>query len=750
MCSGALPGIAGVSRQAALFLLGTLVALLSPRVPPPWLAGLLAATGVLLSLALARWRVLAGFALGLGWCLLHLANYEAARLRPGDEERRLLDCRVDTLPAQAGADTQFEARCTPVRGTGRSLRLSVRWPDAASLGVGETWRLLVQLQAPRTRSNPGSADTSRSLRRQRLHGLGRVLASPLNARRAAGSWSIDRARERIAAHIALAVPERDAAALIAALAVGDTRRVSGEQWRVFNATGLTHLVAISGLHVTLFGVVVAALARRLWAASAWLARRVARESFALLFGLAAAAAYALLAGYSVPAQRTLIMLAAWCLTRLLLRPQGAAPPLAVALFGVLLLDPLAPLAPGFWLSFVAVAALMVGAAATSPERGIAAQLRELWRAQWVVATALLPVTVAAFGTLSWAGLALNFVAIPLFSVVLVPLILGGVAASAAGAEPARLLFVAAARIIDAMAPVLRAVADVDGALWQLSPPQWWYVLAAAALLAALLPWPPSLRLCSALALLPVLLPPATAPAPGELRLTLLDTGRSLAAIVRTARHSLLYDLGEGYRSGGGATLRTVLPALRALHVDHVDLVVLPRLTRDRSAGVTALLAAMPAGGLLAGQAGTLPPEFVPCRAGRAWDWDGVRFELLARDECVLRVVASGGAVLLTGDLGREAQRELAARGLPPTRIVQVPRHGAASAFEPTLQAATRPQIALVANTAAGVAGAGVAATLARWREGGAEVRVTGEQGAIELRIPPALGIMPRPVAFGVE
>ena len=182
-----------MSRQAALFLLGTLTALLWPRLPPPWLAGLLVAAG-LLPLVLARWRVLAGFTLGLGWCLLQLANYEAARLRPGEEERRLLDCRVATLPAQAGADTQFDARCAPARGAGRSLRLALRWPDAAPLRVGETWRLLVQLRAPRARANPGSADSSQALRRQRLHGVGRVLASPLNARRAAGAWSIDRLR----------------------------------------------------------------------------------------------------------------------------------------------------------------------------------------------------------------------------------------------------------------------------------------------------------------------------------------------------------------------------------------------------------------------------------------------------------------------------------------------------------------------------------------------------------------------------
>ena len=737
-----------MTRHAVLFLLGTLGALLLPRVPSPGIAAALAVAG-LLPLCWPRGRSMAGVTLGCGWCLLQLANYEAARLRPEAQERRLFDCRIATLPAPAGTDTQFDALCTAARASGPALRLRVSWPDAAPLRVGETWRLLLQLRAPRSSSNPGSADSLRALRRQRIHGIARVLTSPLNARLDAGHWSVDRMRENIAAGIARTVPERDTAALIAALAVGDTRRVSGEQWRVFNATGITHLVAISGLHVTLFGVVVAALARRAWAASAWLAHRVARESFALLSGLGAALAYALLAGFSVPAQRTLIMLAAWCLTRLLLRPAAAAPPFAVALIGVLLLDPMAPLAPGFWLSFVAVAALMLGTA-TATDHGLGGQLRALWHAQWVVAAALLPVTAAAFGTLSWAGLALNFVAIPLFSFVLVPLILAGVAVSVAGEACARPLFAIAARIIDACAPALQAVADQGGSLWQLAPPPWWYALAAGALLATLLPWSPWLRLSGALALLPVLLPTATGPAPGELRLTLLDTGRSLAVILRTQRHSLLYDLGEGFRSDGSATLRIVLPALRALHVQQLDLLLLPRLTRERSAGVTALLAAMPAGALLSGQAGALPPEFVPCRAGSAWDWDGVRFEILAREECVLRVAGSGGTVLLTGDLDPAGQRELVARGLPATWFVQVPRHGAASGFEQALLSATQARIALVANSAAGAAGASVGATLGRWRAAGAEVRVTGVQGAIELRIPPAVGIMPSPVALELK
>ena len=696
----------------------------------------------------ARGRWYAGLALGFGACLLQLADYESLRLTGADEERQLLACRIASLPARSGAEAAFDATCRPLRGGVRTRRLRLRWPDAPRVGVGERWQLLVQLRAPRARANPGSDDGLRTLRQLRIHGLGRVLGSPLDARLAPAGPGIDPMREHVAADIATAVPERDAAALIAALAVGDTRRVTAQQWRLFSVTGISHLVAISGLHVTLFGLMAAAVARRLWNWCAPLRGRVAREGFALLAGLVAATGYALLAGFSVPAQRTLIMLAAWCLTRLAVRAPAVAPPLAVALIGVLLLDPCAPLGAGFWLSFVAVAALML-AARDGPAAGPLATVGALARAQGVVAVALLPVGVIAFGTVSWAGLAVNFVAIPLFSFVLVPLVLGGMAAGAVAPWLGRLLYGLAARVIDALLPPLQALADLDGALWHLAPPPWWYLLAAAAALLVLLPWRLPLRLSAALALLPALFPPSTAPRPGELRLVMLDTGRALAVIVQTAQHSLLYDLGESYGSGGATTARIVLPALRALGIGRLDELVLPHVSRERGAGVTALLAELPVTRLRTGAAGSapLPPEYSGCTPGTAWDWDGVRFEILAAPECVLRIATPGATALLLGDLDPAAQRRLVAAGLGPTDVVQVPRHGAATGFEPALLAATRPRLALVANGAAAVGTGRVAATLGQWRDAGTEVRVTGEAGAIVLRMRAPVGIMPRPVAW---
>lgn len=737
-----------MTRLALLWLLGDLAALLLPVVPAPPLAWALAAAA-LVSLA-CRWgRVAAGFTLSCAWCLLLLSGYETTRVDVADEERRLLDCLIRTLPTVSGADAGFDARCVPIRGDGPARNLRIDWPDAAPVRVGESWRLLLDLHAPRRRANPGSGDGVTALRRERIHGLGRVRGSPLNVRLAAGHWSIDRLREQIAADIARVIPERDAAALIAALAVGDTRRVSGEQWRVFNATGITHLVAISGLHVTFFGLIVAALVRRAWGCCRLCVRRWPRENTALLAGFVAAGAYAFLAGFSIPTQRTLIMLAAWCLTRLLLRASGAAPPLAVALVGVLLIDPCAPLAAGFWLSFGAVAALMT--AATGPAgRGFQAQFAALWRAQWVVAVALVPVMLAVFGSLSWAGLVVNFIAIPLFSFILIPLILAGVALGALSAVLSQACFALAARIIHACFPVLQAIADLDGSIWQRAPPFWWFALAIVALVVALLPWLPRLRISSVLVLLPLAWPVRPEPAHGELWVMLLDTGRTPAVIVRTARHALLYDLGESYGSGGRVVRRTVLPALHAQGVERLDRVMLPRLGHERGIGLVALLAAMPVDVLQAGVDGVLPPEFRACRGGEVWNWDGVRFEQLAREECTLRIVTDDSAILLMGSLDAGVQRALVARGLAHTPIVLLPRHGAASAYEPLLQAATRPSLVLLANTAAGARAASVERTLGHWRAGGASLRISGVEGAIGLRMGAPPGIMPRPLERETE
>ncbi len=693
--------------------------------------------------AAPRLRALAVSCAGLLWAWWPLQQYDQARLPPDFDQRVLATAEIEGLPLLRGAEESFSARLRPVRAgelPAACVRATLHWPNAPEVHAGERWQLLVALHAPPAAANPGSAALALQPLRLRVHASGQVLESALNLRLAPPGATLDALRERIARAIATRVTERDAAALIIALAIGDTQRVSQDQWRVFNAVGITHLVAISGLHVTLFCLVVAWVAARLWERLRWLQRRLPRHSFATLIGLAASLAYALLAGWSVPTQRTLLMLAAWHGLRWAARPRPAARTLAVGLVGVLLLDPFAPLAAGFWLSFLAVGALLMQGALTGvPEGG----WRGLLSTQMYVMAALLPATVAVFGSVSLAGLGVNLVAIPLFSLLLVPLILCATLALALWPALATLLFKLAALLIAGFWPCLHAIAAGPQALLRIAPPTWWYLLAAAALVVALLPWRPWLRCTALLALLPAAIPAAGRIAPGNLVATVFDVGRGEAVLLHTARHALLFDDGEVWGSQGAIAANTLVNALRYYHVAALDSIVLPRLDGDRGAGVLALDAVLPVRALAAGNNGALPPEFRACQSGAHWSWDGVDFEVLDEVSCTLRVSTGGSSLLLAGSAA--ALSGAFAGGMPDGA------NAAQAIVLPTARSADSLRMAhsnhdgaapwlLLSASARDAARSDTAAALRALADAGARTCITGLDGALEMRIGSTGGI----------
>jgi competence protein ComEC len=717
----------------------------------PWQLYALAGAGLLLSL-LRRGRPLGTACIGALLAACALADYQRHRLPASCDERVLVRALIEGIPQRRGAALQFTALLSPLRAGTVLLpgtRASLRWEQSPALEPGEAWQLLVTLHAPPAAANPGSMDEALQSLRLRLHASGQVIASPLDARLLPAAASLDRLRGRLAHWMAAQLPERDSAALLVALAVGDTQRVSPEQWRVFNAVGITHLVAISGLHVTGFSLVAGWLAAQSWRRSPRLQRRVVRASFAAAVGVLAAAGYALLSGWSVPAQRTLVMLACWHGLQALARRRDAATTLAAGLAGVLLLDPLAPLAAGFWLSFLAVGSLLLAGAlapvGNARGRGWAPAVRTLLAEQAWVGAALLPVTVAVFGSVSLAGLGVNLLAIPFFSLLLVPLVLASTALALAwpalAVAPLRL----AAWLAQQAWPLLEAAANLPHALWRVQPAAWWYGLAAAGLAVLLLPWRGWMRASAALALLPLAWPQRAALQPGEFAATVFDAGGGEAILLRTGHHALLYGDGEVHGSEGRTTARVIVPALRHYGLTQLDRVLLPRVDADQGAGVAALDAALEAPPALwagtgaAGGAGNargvvgegLPPEFTACQPGTGWSWDGVAFDWLAGSGCALRVSSGVAALLLTGAERAAALAGSIAPALAPAPLVLVPGKAARSAHSPAFVATAQAQVAFVATTARAATQGSASATIAAWCASGARVLVTGLTGAIE-------------------
>lgn len=588
--------------------------------------------------------------------------------------------------------------------------------------AGERWSLLVRLKAPHGARNPHGFDYELRQWEQGVQAVGYVRAGPADAapERLDARWRYpvlqlrERVRDAILATLGATADgpaDLRAAGVVAALVTGDQRAIDRGDWDVFRATGVAHLMSISGLHITLFAWLAAQVVGALWRRAPRLCLLWPAQSAALLGGLALATLYAVFSGWGIPAQRTVLMLGVVMLLRLAGRRWPWPQVWLLACAVVVLADPWALLQPGFWLSFVAVGVLFALNPIAENIGGISAKGRfvSLFREQGTVTVALAPLSLLLFGQVSLVGFVANLVAIPWITLVVTPLAFLGVLWA-----PCWQL---AAWCIQLLGAWLGWLAGFPWAQLNVAAAPLWAALAALAggvLLAARLPW--SLRLAGLPLLLPALLWQDALPPPGHFELLAADVGQGNAVLLRTARHALLYDTGPRYSLASDAGDRVLVPLLRALGV-RLDTVVLSHRDSDHTGGAPAVLAQQPQAALtgsIAGEAALLALRpATPCLAGQAWEWDGVRFELLhpasAAPEapppgdkpnahsCVLLVRAAGGAsALLAGDIERAQEQALLDAGAPlAADLLLVPHHGSKTSSSDGFLAAVRPRVALV-------------------------------------------------------
>src|SRR6266446_1694890 len=534
-----------------------------------------------------------------------------------------------------------------------------------------------------------------------------------------------------------------AAGILAALSVGDQRAISGEEWRLFNRTGVTHLMSISGLHVTLisglFAWLVATGWRRVPALTLYLPARKAAAAAAIVGALG----YTLLAGFGVPAQRTFYMVTVVAIALWSGRIASPGRTLALALAAVVIFDPWAPLAPGLWLSFGAVMLIFYVASGWTSAGTFLAQ----WgRIQWAITVGLAPAVLLLFGQVSVAGPLANAVAIPAVSAVITPLAL------VAALIPVDALLQFSAMLVELLLQFLEWCAALPGALWQQHVPPLWCVLLALGGAAWLLaprgvPWRGGGLALMAPAF--ALAPPA--PPPGEAWITTLDVGQGLAVLVRTSSHALLYDAGPAFSAEADSGARVIVPYLRAAGLTRLDLVVLSHEDNDHLGGALSVLESFEADAL----ASSLPQGHAlnalvaaprRCLAAGSWEWDGVRFEFVHpaslekttrrnNQSCVLRVASGGGSMLLTGDIERFAEGQIVqASKFLATDVLLVPHHGSRTSSSAEFIQAVAPRWAVVPVGYRNRFGHPSGEVLERYRAAGAEIRRTDLDGAVLVRL----------------
>jgi len=812
-------GVWLLQQQAALpgfgwawLLLGIPLALLIPAKP--------------LALRVARTMLLAVFALGLGFYhAAWQAEHRLAVTLPDEWQGRDIEVTgvVAELPRkyQQGLHFSFDVEkvLTPQASVPKRLYLNTyyaRQTEPPVLHAGERWQLTLRLKQPHGSSNPHGLDFELWALENNIRAVGYVNNKAPNVRLAGLAdgfkYRIQRWRENVRDKFEATLSTAPYAGVLIALAIGDQSSIPQAQWQVFTRTGVNHLMSISGLHITMLAGLGFALVYWLWRRSVRLTLLLPARKAAALFALLVALAYALLSGFAVPAQRTVYMVGAVAVALWLNRNFSLGQILSIALLGVLIPDPWSILSPGFWLSFGAVALILyvtayrlkpshwqregdgkadgyLSAVSIPPNQRLVADylhlayplrvLVDYGKVQWAMTIGLIPMLLALFQQVSLVSPIANAFAIPLVSLVVVPLtLLGAVLPPYFSGAP---LWLAHTVMAWTMA-LLEWLNSLPQAVWtQHAPPAWSIAAGMLGVLVVLLPRGFPSRWLGFVLMLPMFLNAPPAPAEDSLRLIIFDVGQGLAVAAQTRHHALLYDAGPDFSGGADSGNRILVPSLRALGISKLDGLILTHDDTDHTGGAASVMQAMPIGWLssslpeghpLLQQAtfsssdettshSTKPPtdsgqvagypasgrgELKRCADGQSWQWDGVQFEILHPDPgsyaqtkisdndrgCVLRISIANQHILLTADIEEASEIELLEEHPDklPAALLVVPHHGSKTSSGKEFIAAVKPDYAVFTVGYRNRFGHPKQKIVQRYADSGAQLLRSDEDGAI--------------------
>lgn len=684
---------------------------------------------------------------GILWACVY-GHWRLAQILPLSLEGREVEISgyIADFPRQHDDHVGFDFIVTQAPpGIPDKIRLAWYRRESA-LMAGEGWRLTVRLKQPFGRFNPGGFDYEAWLFANGIGATGYVRDHPAAIPLDAGIhfWqSLAAIRQSLARRIDGLLPDSKQAGVIKALTIGSQDGISQQQWRVFRDTGVIHLVVISGSHISLVAGWIFVVMRRFWARFGSL--RFAPHQVAAVTACIFGWAYALLAGFSLPTQRAALMLLVITFALLSQRNISIWQVLALALAAVLLTDPLAVLAVGFWLSFVAVALLLYIATARLGRAGF---WREIWQSQWVVTLGLAPLLLLFFQRVSLISPMANWLAVPLVGLLLVPLSLLALLLSWLFTDLAAVLMQAIDWLLNGAYLGLQQMAAWPLATASLpAPGGCTLLLAIIGVLWLLAPQGLPARYLGGFLLIPLLWPPSEQPALGEMRFTLLDVGQGLASVIQTANHVLVFDTGARFSEQSDMGESVLLPYLHQQAIRRVDRLVISHGDIDHRGGANALLEQMPVGDLMSTAA-----EFAErtdgqwCRSGQRWRWDEVDFAMLGPggvgldaendNSCVLKISAGGHGLLLTGDIEQAAEHWLLLNQADqlPSELLVAPHHGSKTSSSAEFLAQVHPKTILIPAGHLNRYGFPHSQVLARYRELAADYYVSGEAGAILVEI----------------
>lgn len=663
------------------------------------------------------------FSWGLLWATFTAQNIIDQRL-PVALQRQAINVEgvIDNIPSNQDGIQYFEIKVNKT--FPKSLwknpgRIKLRWYDGpADLKVGQVWRLTVKLKRIRGFSNPGSFDTERIAFQNKIAAEGTVIESDeennYKINEFDKKYCIDRLRQTIKEKIEIQLENKIFTGIITALVIGYTKNIPPAQWEVFRNTGTAHLVAISGLHVGLVAGFAFFILKWLWRFLPIDRVKIPRKIVAAVIALVTALLYALLAGFSLPTKRAVIMISLLMLSIIFKCRISVWRVFFIALGLVVINDPLSFLCMGFWLSFSAVAIILFCM------RG-RLNPHNLWwrwgRTQWVIFLGLTPVTLTMFESASLCSPLANLIAIPWVSFVVVPLALLGTIFNLIHEKLGGFILTLAEQCIQLLWPILIKLSlfpTLTGSVGLNLLP---LVLSFFGIILWLAPRGFPGKSLSIIWLLPLLLGlfkgQDNAIEKNTAFFTLLDVGQGLATVIETQNHLLVFDTGPklGKTDAGE---RVLLPFLQTRGRKFIDILMISHGDEDHAGGVKTLLKNFSVKNILTSEPhlyrtdikGSINPRL--CRAGQQWEWDGVFFQVLHPEQlntkkrndhsCVLRVQAGPHSLLLTGDIETKSEKLIMQRFKNyhfSSTIMLIPHHGSKTSSSLEFIQAIDPQYAIV-------------------------------------------------------
>ncbi len=710
--------------------------------------------------------LLFSFVLGFIWALLHAYFNLYPEL---DKALEGVDIEVTgqvvSIPTMHDRSTRFEysIQQANLATNGDEVKLPnkvrLNWyRDAPSIQLGEIWKLRIRLKRPWGYANPGGFDYEKWLFEQGIRATGYVRAKGNNQRVRATSVLNPVFYLRAQLNQKLKHDDIDSAAVIKALVLGVRGQMQTNQWQILTQTGTNHLLAISGLHVGIVSGFIYFIVLFLWKRSERICLKIAAQRVAALAAIFAAIFYAMLAGFSIPTQRAMIMATIVFMSIYFMQSLRPWNILSLALLCVLVFDPFSVLSPGFWLSFGAVAIILFSIKNYHARQS---KLHSLIRIQLALSIGLLPLTLVFFQHASIISPIANLFAVPWVSFLVVPITLLGSLFLLISQSLGLWLLNISHWLLEVFWSILNTLHSFPFSSWHHAVPVWALIPAGIGILLLLMPkgWP--MKILSIVLLSPLIFASPSMTSKNELRLTTLDVGQGLAVVVEVNDQVIVYDTGPKFGKSFNAGEAVVIPYLRHRGINYIDKLIVSHGDKDHSGGLQGILANIKVEELVS----TYNEEYKhsnlsTCAAGDEWRWGETYFKYLHppkepnssvkrstnNSSCVLYINHPSGSILLTGDIEKSVEKQLLETytQLLDVDILIAPHHGSNSSSTNRFIHAVSPKYVIFATGYRNPYGFPDEKVVFRYKEFGSHLVNTASHGMITFNLSNKNGLQLQP------